>query len=82
MMNWFADSESLDFENIARLLSEARDTVHRLKGRMIIEQCPSEIKAQFDVWDCIGESLFIMRSMKKQYDPTGILNPGRFAGGI
>ncbi|HIO63132.1 MAG TPA: FAD-binding oxidoreductase, partial [Dehalococcoidia bacterium] len=41
-----------------------------------------ELKSEFDVWGEAGDSIEIMRRMKQQYDPKGILNPGRFIGRI
>jgi glycolate oxidase FAD binding subunit len=34
------------------------------------------------VWDDPGPSLRIMQRIKAQLDPNGLLNPGRFVGGI
>ena len=82
MINWFDQAGGVSFEDAARTLTQAREAVHEVGGRMIIERCPLELKSQFDVWDLIGGPLAVMRRMKEQYDPKGILNPGRFAGGI
>ena len=35
-----------------------------------------------DIWHVPGPSLRIMRRIKSQLDPNGLLNPGRFVGGI
>ena len=82
LLNWFADTEDVSDEVVANVLNQARDAVHKAEGRMIIERCPVSVKARFDVWDDVGEPLTTMRRMKEQYDPKGILNPGRFVGGI
>jgi FAD/FMN-containing dehydrogenase len=29
-----------------------------------------------------GEALALMRALKLRFDPRGVLNPGRFAGGL
>jgi glycolate oxidase FAD binding subunit len=59
-----------------------RTAVHSLGGSLIIERAPLNIKESIDVWDYAGESLEVMRRLKAQYDPNGILNPNRFTGGI
>jgi glycolate oxidase FAD binding subunit len=40
------------------------------------------MKTKIDVWGRAGDTLPLMKSIKAQFDPTGILNPGRFLGGI
>jgi len=36
----------------------------------------------FDAWGNSGDALSLMRAVKRQFDPLGTLNPGRFVGGI
>ena len=75
--HWFA--QELDLGDTLR---HARDAVHSAGGSLIVERAPLSVKANVDVWDYNGDSLAIMRGLKAQYDPNGILNPNRFAGGI
>ena len=49
---------------------------------MIIESCPSSIKREINVWGEIPDGFPLMRSIKEQYDPNVIFNPGRFVDGI
>jgi glycolate oxidase FAD binding subunit len=35
-----------------------------------------------DVWGEVIDALPLMRAVKRQFDPLGTLNPGRFVGGI
>jgi FAD/FMN-containing dehydrogenase len=48
----------------------------------MIERCPIDLKSELDVFGDLGASLAVMRRMKQQFDPTGTLSPGRFAGRI
>ena len=82
LINWYANGTGFSDDVVSAVLSQTRDTVHKAGGRMIIERCPAQVKPSFDVWDDVGGSLAVMRSLKKQYDPKGVLNPGRFVGGI
>ena len=75
--HWF--DQDLD---MGETLRHARDATHSAGGSLIVERTPSSVKADIDVWDYNGDSLAIMRGLKAQYDPNGILNPNRFAGGI
>ena len=38
-------------------------------------------RARTDVWGPIGDGLSLMRAVKRQFDPAGILNAGRGPGG-
>ena len=75
--HWF--DQELD---LGEVLRHARDAAHSAGGSLIVERAPLSVKAGIDVWDYNGDSLAIMRGLKAQYDPNGILNPNRFAGGI
>ena len=82
LVGWFADEDGISDDAAGVTLGQARDSVHSAGGHLNIERCPPAIKAEMDVWDGAGAPVDIMRSMKEQYDPQGLLNPGRFVGGI
>ncbi len=64
----------------AAYLGELRDAVTALGGSLVVESvAPIE---GVDPWGPPGEAYEVMRGLKDQYDPKGILNPGRFIGGI
>jgi len=64
------------------LLGELRAHVARAEGSVVVLQAPLDIKDGIDVWGPIGDALPLMRRVKERFDPAGILNPGRFVGGI
>ena len=43
---------------------------------------PPSWKRGVDVWGVVPETLDVMESLKEQFDPLRVLNPGRFAGSI
>jgi glycolate oxidase FAD binding subunit len=51
-------------------------------GSVVVLHAPGELYSQLDPWGEVGTAVGIMRRMKQQFDPKGILNPGRFVGGI
>ena len=51
-------------------------------GRAIVEWCPAELKSKMNLWGTLGDDFAWMRKLKAALDPQGILNPGRFYGGI
>ena len=63
-------------------LTELRSYCAALGGHMVAEKIQPEVKSGFDVWGYDAPALEIMRRVKRQFDPKGILNSGRFVGGI
>jgi glycolate oxidase FAD binding subunit len=63
-------------------LEDLRKKLETRGGSLAILRCPLEIKSKIDVWGSAGDALPLMRSIKAQFDPTGVLNPGRFVGGL
>lgn len=51
-------------------------------GRFVVEAAPLRAKAGRDVFGEAPEGLALMRALKQRFDPQGVLNPGRFLGGI
>lgn len=51
-------------------------------GHAVMFAAPAELKAGLDVWGPPPPSLALMRKTKLQFDPQGILNPGRFLSGL
>jgi glycolate oxidase FAD binding subunit len=47
-------------------------------GHAIIARASPRVKEAVDVWGSPPPGLSIMADIKRQFDPTGILNPGRF----
>jgi glycolate oxidase FAD binding subunit len=52
------------------------------EGNLVVESSPLMIKEKIDVWGEPRSDLRIVRRLKEEIDPAGILNPGRFVGGI
>jgi glycolate oxidase FAD binding subunit len=65
-------------EIIGKLTAEAV----KYEGNLVVESCPPEIKEKISVWGQRRSDHLIMRRLKENMDPRGVLNPGRFVGGI
>lgn len=50
-------------------------------GTAVLVEAPDDVRHQLDVWGP-ATALDLMRSVKQRFDPTGILAPGRFVGGL
>ena len=76
---WWTQDTVADLEAIVRGL---REVARRHSASVVVERCPVELKGVIDVWGDSVDGLEIMRRIKRELDPTGTLNPGRFAGRI
>ena len=64
-------------------IADLREKARSLGGTAVVEHCPLAVKAGIDVWGggaAMAGELAIMRRIKDNLDPAGILNPGRFMG--
>jgi glycolate oxidase FAD binding subunit len=64
------------------LLARVRESLAPLGATCVVEHAPPSVKPGLDVWGDVGPALEPMRRLKAEMDPKGILNPGRFVGGI
>jgi glycolate oxidase FAD binding subunit len=51
-------------------------------GHAIIFAAPAALKSSVNVWGPSPSTLSLMREIKRQFDPKGLLNSGRYVGGI
>jgi glycolate oxidase FAD binding subunit len=73
---WGEDVPALD------AISRLRRGTNHIQVHVVVERCSPEVKQGMDVWGEAFEGMEIMARIKQQLDPAGILNPGRFAGGL
>jgi FAD/FMN-containing dehydrogenase len=62
------------------LLEAAARAVRTGGGRMLCERAPLGIKRDRDVFAASGAEVALSRALKARFDPSGVLNRGRFAG--
>lgn len=68
-------------ENLHAVLSDLRFELEHAGGSLAALHRPADMQS-IDAWGTPGDSLPLMRAVKKQFDPKCTLNPGRFVGGI
>lgn len=66
----------------ASVLSHMRAQAVSMGGSLFVTGGAALLPGGYDAWGDVGPSLAIMKRIKERFDPTGILNPGRFVGGI
>lgn len=59
-------------------VGKLRTAIERGGGSLVILRDAGEL----DAWGTAGDTIPLMHALKQQFDPRGILNPGRFVGGI
>jgi len=69
-------------EEIGRLGENLRRIAAQAGGGLIVEAAPAELKDKLEVWGPPGPDFALMAELKKRFDPQGVLNPGRFLGGL
>jgi len=74
----FLETPSVDSDSIREL----RNGLGPLQGRLTIESAPVDLKRAADVWGPAGPGARLMHRVKEQFDPNGILSPGRYVDGI
>ncbi len=69
-----------DLDNAEEAVQRLRAATSGTSGSLVIEVCPPDLKRRLDVFGEPGPSLDLMRRIKQQFDPKGILSPGRHLG--
>ena len=73
--------EAATVASVHQLLHTLRPELERLGGSLVVLHRPRGMPA-IDAWGSTGNAFPVMLSVKQQFDSRGILNPGRFVGGI
>ena len=71
-----------DEPHLVDLVGQVQALARDLGGSVVVDHAPPSLKRQIAVWGDDPGGLEIMRNIKQKFDPAGILNPGRFVGGI
>jgi glycolate oxidase FAD binding subunit len=65
-------------EDLNRILSRCREA----GGNLMIQSAPVDLKKHLRMWGQEGSDLVAIKRVKARLDPSGIMSPGRFVGGI
>jgi len=64
--------------SLSSLVKSLRQYAGSLGVSLVIEAAPPGLKSGVDVWGDMGSGLALMKRIKSNFDPAGILNPGRY----
>jgi glycolate oxidase FAD binding subunit len=81
---WWAgpEGEATDSSAVLQTIGRIRELARGAGGFAVVERCPLAAKKEIDVWGGPPQGIKIMRRIKQQFDPLGVLNPGRFVDRI
>jgi glycolate oxidase FAD binding subunit len=65
-----------------RVIDGLRDHLQIGRASAVVVKSSHELRTHVDVWGPIGDGLALMKAVKQQFDPAGILSPGRGPGGL
>jgi glycolate oxidase FAD binding subunit len=71
-----------DAERQARLIADLRGRLSSGRGSVVLLRAGDDLKRAAGVWGPPGDALPLMRAIKQQFDPYGLLNRGRGPFGI
>jgi glycolate oxidase FAD binding subunit len=65
-----------------RVIDGLRDAQQIGRGSAVVIKCSPDLRTHVDIWGPIGDGFSLMKAVKQQFDPSGILSPGRGPGGL
>ena len=69
-------------EELLALVQWTRAWAAQHHGFAVVEEISPELKGRIDVWGSVRTAFPLMKRLKASLDPHGLLNPGRFVGGL
>ena len=69
-------------ERLVKVVTEARRAASDAGGSLVVTDAPLAVKERFDVWGAVGDAGPSMQRLKRQFDPRGVLSPGRYVAGL
>ncbi len=69
-------------EAVRDALETLRREAEAAEGSLVVEAAPTSLKRHLEAWGKPGDAFAVMRRLKTEFDPRGILSPGRYLGGI
>ena len=78
LVSWFTNDHGETDDTIDNLIEKAKTLASQSGGNIVVENVPISTKSRIDVWGNIDRPQSVVQGLKTQYDPNGLLNPGRF----
>jgi glycolate oxidase FAD binding subunit len=82
LTSYILDCGAAKMDAVADLIGKFTDEAAKHEGNLIVESSPRDLKERVSVWGRPRSDEVVMRRLKETVDPGGVLNPGRFVGGV
>src|ERR1019366_8637499 len=63
---------------LVEAIAELRTSAREMRGSLVIERCPVELKRRVSIWGEPGADFAMMQRLKQQFDPKRTFVGGRF----
>ena len=73
------DNTTRDTQKAVEMVRRMRAVAESLSGSLVLENAPEQAISEIDSWGGFGSSAILMKRVKEQLDPQGLLSPGRFS---
>jgi glycolate oxidase FAD binding subunit len=67
---------------IVAAVERCREAARARGGHVVVESAPLGVREACSPWEPPGPAFALMRGLKSRLDPQGVMNPGRFVGGL
>jgi glycolate oxidase FAD binding subunit len=78
----YARWSSSEGDTVAAALARLRAALAAEEGYAVVEDAPADLRRRIDLWGEPPPTVALMRALKTQWDPRGVLNRGRYVGSL
>ncbi len=83
LANLLLDLEDDDtMEKSVQITNRLSKHFNQTDGSLVVQAVPPPWKLQLNIWGEPGSAFTVMKRLKEKIDPLGMMNPGRFVGGL
>ena len=67
-----------ELDNQVVVIRALRNAVSLRSGHAVFLRGPLAVRSKIDEWGDLGDGEMVMRAIKQNFDPTGLMSPGRW----
>jgi glycolate oxidase FAD binding subunit len=79
LINFLSDPRRPGSKGVTDAVRTLTAECRKSGGNVIIQRAPAEAKHSLPVWGEAGPDMLLMKKIREELDPAGLMNPGRFA---